>query len=173
MKVIKDIEELNYQRMNKNQLKIKIDCIDQLIKSEESLEDDDKLFGCIKNKYKITNDKNDCIKASELLEFINGNLLSSKKINYNTMATYLHKIGLNKKRLNNGIYYYGLLEKVRIKKDDIIKVDYELALDDLFKERNKQNIEIGKEIEEKREQTLFPNNKEIVEEINKEFNLIC
>lgn len=30
------------------------------------------------------------------------------------MSTYLHKIGLKKKRLNDGIYYYGLLEKNKI-----------------------------------------------------------
>jgi membrane carboxypeptidase/penicillin-binding protein len=85
------------------------------IKKDE--EEQVKLF--INTKYIIDNDVNHKMKASTLYDsvidssliFIDNNNLAGFRIR---LSKYLKELGLQKKRYNDGVYYYGILEKNNI-----------------------------------------------------------
>ncbi len=93
----------------------------------------------LKSKYTIDDDINHKMKASALYDII----ISSKIVKIdedkiagfrNRLSKYLKDIGLQKKRYNDGFYYYGIVEK----EPDINNLEYGINT-----RVNKPNINIG------------------------------
>ena len=109
------------------------------------------VFDHIRNNYKISTDIQFKIKASTLLDSINK---LSVKISYNKLAKYLTELGLQRKRLFDGMYYYGLepftlvsSKKKELKYGDEVETEREFTnhMEHLEKMRsleNERNIHI-------------------------------
>jgi hypothetical protein len=84
----------------------------------EIYNEEEKVTKIIKNIYKITDNINDKIKASELFEKIYNELIYFQNIKIknkitfrNRFSKYLINMKLKKKRFSDGFYYYGLIQK--------------------------------------------------------------
>ena len=76
----------------------------------------------LKNRYKISSDINHKMKASVIYDIIikdESCIIDKLKISdfKNRLSVYLKDIGLQKKRYNDGYYYYGIVDKY----DSIVK----------------------------------------------------
>jgi len=75
-----------------------------------------KVLNYIKKNYKITDNTNEKIKASELCKILEKNIninieIKNSIIFRNKLYKYLVELGIKKKRFSSGIYYYGLTKK--------------------------------------------------------------
>jgi hypothetical protein len=86
------------------------------------------IFDYIRHNYTISDDPSKKLKASVLLKAVNG-VMDNKKTSHNKLSTYLKELGLQRKRLSDGMYYYGL--------DNKWKSDSKNLLADLVSERKK------------------------------------
>lgn len=114
------------------------------------------------SKYLINDNINNKMKASTLYDIIiNSNAITieeNKLAGFRTrLSKYLKDLGLQKKRYNDGFYYYGIIEK---KPDDIINND---------KSKSDLGTLYSKKIEERLQDTQNIVYKRFEENINKSF----
>jgi hypothetical protein len=105
----------------------------------------DEVLMIINKTYEQNNNSNDKLKASEIYTLIEnyfplfkGNLTFRKRV-----SGYLIETGLSRKRISDGIYYYGLKKKeYKIEKtyDNIEKI-YNVNIEDIMKQRNDELLQ--------------------------------
>jgi hypothetical protein len=111
-----DIEEINKKLLVTSQyidFSNKHNDSNNIVSSEEN-----QVKKFLNSKYNIDNDINNKMKASTLYDLIiNSNVVkidNDKVSGFRTrLSKYLKDIGLQKKRYNDGFYYYGIVEKDR------------------------------------------------------------
>ena len=127
---------LSYNVTDENDLKKKNDLITNLynqykndMKTKTEFEN---IKDFITNSYDINDNINDKIKASDILTIIENYFCKTNNTNFikgdihfrNKLSKYLTYLGLKKKRLSDGIYYFGLVLKDNTKYKNNCKVDY-------------------------------------------------
>ena len=123
------IMELDSEKIEKEIMDTRIEIIEKMKSIEKLDSTKSAVFEYIRHNYNISNDPEKKMKASILLGKINMTL-DNKKITFNKLSNYLSDMGLQKKRLSDGMHYYGLELKW--------SQDPEKAAEDKIKERNKQ-----------------------------------
>ena len=127
--IIKSLSNFEYKQLKKNymeqlenydesdnieDMKVFIQiCLDEII----LIEREEKVLLFIKDYFRFTNNLEDKMKFSEISSIVNNNFI--EKISNVQLANYLKKLGLEKKRYNNGIYWYGLIDRNEEMKKDI------------------------------------------------------
>ena len=118
--IFNNIEELNKTILSTSQM---IELIQTKHKFNASLIEEAKTVkSFLKNRYKISSDINHKMKASVIYDIIikdESCIIDKLKISdfKNRLSVYLKDIGLQKKRYNDGYYYYGIVDKY----DSIVK----------------------------------------------------
>ena len=133
-----DIEEINKKLMVASQY------VDFSNKHNDSnnmaLSEENQVKKFLHSKYKINNDLTHKMKASTLYDII----INSKVINIdhdkvagfrNRLSKYLKDIGLQKKRYNDGFYYYGIVEKKISELHHIRENKLQISLDEIVEIR--------------------------------------
>jgi hypothetical protein len=140
-----DIEEINKKLLVTSQyidFSNKHNGSNNIVSSEENLV---KKF--LNSKYNIDNDINHKMKASTLYDLIiNSNVVkidNDKISGFRTrLSKYLKDIGLQKKRYNDGFYYYGIVEKDRTRFTSSSGYTREnklhISLEEIQKKRNEE-----------------------------------
>ena len=75
---------------------------------QKYIQDNNDINEWFRDNIEITNDTNDKIKSSELLENYNNSNYCIKKLRPNEFSKFMEDLNIEKKRLTNGIYYYGI-----------------------------------------------------------------
>lgn len=95
------------------------------------------------DKYHITDDINNKMKASILNDIIiNSNVVKIDKDKIsgfrNRLSKYLKDLGLQKKRYNDGFYYYGIVEKISKMPHGSFDKRLVIDLDEILKKRDEE-----------------------------------
>lgn len=112
-----DVEELNKKLLLTSQY---VDFSNQQMDSNNvALTEELQVKKFLESKYNINNEINDKMKASTLYDIIiNSNIVKidkNKIAGFRTrLSKYLKDLGLQKKRYNDGFYYYGIVEKTPV-----------------------------------------------------------
>ena len=126
---IKDlIMELDSEEITTDILDAKLEIISKTMSIDNLDSVKSQVFDYIRHNYIISQDPAKKLKASVLLKAVNG-VLDNKKTSHNKLSTYLKELGLQRKRLSDGMYYYGLDFKWNSDSGDL--------LDDIVTEREK------------------------------------
>lgn len=108
--------------------------INRCLSEISSREKEDKILIFIKDYFRFTNHLEDKMKFTEISRIVNNNFV--EKVSNVQLADYLKKLGLAKKRYNDGIYWYGLVDR---------KEEVEKNVQKKFKELNKPREETSYE----------------------------
>jgi len=108
--------------------------INRCLSEISSREKEDKILIFIKDYFRFTNNLEDKMKFTEISRIVNNNFV--EKVSNVQLADYLKKLGLAKKRYNDGIYWYGLVDR---------KEEVEKNVQKKFKELNKPREETSYE----------------------------
>lgn len=126
---------------SKTEFESMIKVFQETIKNNKEIILENKINKYIKMRYEITTSETDCIPARRL----NDNLTKYLKIKEDNLIAFrnklgkiLLKIGLQKKRKRDGIYYYGLIfKKIDPEKSEPIESNlFETSLNKLINERD-------------------------------------
>lgn len=136
-----DIEEVNKKLLVTSQyidFSIKQNDANMIASTEEN-----QVKKFLNSKYSITDDINNKMKASTLYDIIiNSNVVkidSNKISGFRTrLSKYLKDLGLQKKRYNDGFYYYGIIEKQIIYHGNIREGKLTIKLDEIIRKRNEE-----------------------------------
>lgn len=114
--ITKEINGFHLNRTYFERFKLSIEVLDKLISKKMNTESEIesksvKFVKFIEKNFIISDDKNEAVKASELQKMINKNNIFLGDISYNKMSSILYNMKLKKKRMSDGIYYYGLKRK--------------------------------------------------------------
>lgn len=144
--IFNNIEELTQALLSTSQfiefIKNKQERSGPLVEEEKSVKE------YLKNYFVISEDINKKMKASSLFDIVTkSDLCKIDKSKFqgfkNRLSNYLKEIGLQKKRYNDGYYYYGIIEKeLTSYKSSRLYSSKILAIDDIIKEREMMNREI-------------------------------
>lgn len=121
--------------------------INRCLSEIDSREKEDKILIFIKDYFRFTQSLEDKMKFTEISKVVNNNFV--EKVSNVQLADYLKKLGLAKKRYNDGIYWYGLVDRKEEVKKQVQKKYSELLVEEQKKEqvKNKYN-ELLKEDEQ-------------------------
>ncbi len=150
--IIQDITNDIFVNIDDAKTKIKHLLNEKIINTKLSI---DEIKYLIKKYFTLDSNPHNCIKFSNILTTITNELsIDETYINYikRQLPVILKDIGLNKKRLADGIYWYGLvLKPIEYSKDNIINnMIEEIALNSkqLAEETNKERNKRDKDLEE-------------------------
>jgi len=144
--IFNNAEELNQVLLSTSQF---IECIKNkqercgpLVEEEKSVKE------FLKKYFDISEDVNKKMKASSLYDIVTKSelcIIDKSKIQgfKNRLSNYLKEIGLQKKRYNDGYYYYGIVEKDLLTyQSSRLDFSKEIILEDILKDREMMNKEI-------------------------------
>ena len=111
--------------------------INRCLSEIDSREKEDKILIFIKDYFRFTQSLEDKMKFTEISKVVNNNFV--EKVSNVQLADYLKKLGLAKKRYNDGIYWYGLVDRKEEVKKHVQKKYNELLDEEAHKKEQVKN----------------------------------